>query len=307
MVERLNGVVADVPTPRNRDGTINLDIVQVIVDRMVNAGVSAILVVGKVGGFEEPDCVDFDSSEHKKVVNAYLEAAKGRIPIIAGLHPVLHDFIDEWCQGYEALGCHAIMFMFGSIGLDFFESHQEIENMDTPLMYCSWNLQSEGKTFSRFEDVAYGNDATVFDENYRMDFTTKAQSGIRYKNRTFNGTDLLCFSALALGAPGIISGMAAILPQHCVELYRTFTIEKDLEKARKQWEYLWKLAKFLESVDYAAGVTAALRAIGIDTELDREVDDVLDVGEMKRLRLILDKRTTSKSDEDYDTSTISAL
>ncbi|MDL2082333.1 dihydrodipicolinate synthase family protein, partial [Streptomyces sp. GXMU-J15] len=64
------------------------------------------------------------------------------------------------------------------------------------------------------------------------------------------------------GAEAGVWGVASLVPKECVEFWNTFSVEKDLEKAREQWKFLWEVSNFLESVNYPAGIKAGLDIIG---------------------------------------------
>ena len=187
-------------------------------------------------------------------------AAKGRVPIIACLPDIFGGLERQWYQGCKELGCYAILLTdldnISNLGIKV----EDPNNL--ALLYCSPGLFSEGKYIGLHGNVIYGNSQSS--KKGITESSMQTQDETQHENRTYISTDLMCFSALALGAPGIISGIATIVPQHCVEFYRTLAIEKDLVKARKQWKHLWELACFLQKVDYATGVAAALKITGID-------------------------------------------
>ena len=74
---RLTGLNAAVFTPMHEDGSLNLDQVGPIVDRLAADGISGIYVCGSTG--EGPL---LSTAERRSVAAAYVEAASGRLPAV---------------------------------------------------------------------------------------------------------------------------------------------------------------------------------------------------------------------------------
>ncbi|BET68163.1 4-hydroxy-tetrahydrodipicolinate synthase [Opitutales bacterium ASA1] len=75
---RITGVVTALVTPF-RSGRVAFDELQQLVEKQIDAGVSGLVPVGTTG--ESPT---LDHGEHIEVIRAVIEAAKGRVPVIAG-------------------------------------------------------------------------------------------------------------------------------------------------------------------------------------------------------------------------------
>lgn len=85
--QRLTGLIAATFTPMYADGRLNLPQVAPIVERLVADGVRGLYVCGSTG---EGPCLSV--AERKAVLDAYLQAAGGRVPVIA---QVGHDSLAE--------------------------------------------------------------------------------------------------------------------------------------------------------------------------------------------------------------------
>ena len=77
---RLTGVLAFAPTPFTEDDRVDLDGLGRHVDQLCRDGVGAIVIAGGVGEFYALDAV-----EHRACVAVAVEAAAGRVPVIAGV------------------------------------------------------------------------------------------------------------------------------------------------------------------------------------------------------------------------------
>ena len=63
----------------------------------------------------------------------------------------------------------------------------------------------------------------------------------------------------------MVWGAASFIPGPCVELHRLLIEEFDLAAARALWAKIWPICNFLEAIDYAAGVKAGCRHVGLST------------------------------------------
>ncbi|MDZ7619307.1 MAG: dihydrodipicolinate synthase family protein [Patescibacteria group bacterium] len=87
---RLNGLVAATFTPMSNDGALRLDAVAPMVDHLCRWGVAGLYVVGSTG-----EGVSLSSAERMAAVEAFVQSAAGRVPIIV---QVGHNSVAEACE-----------------------------------------------------------------------------------------------------------------------------------------------------------------------------------------------------------------
>lgn len=298
MVGGLKGVLAAVPTPMNKDGTINTAMAKPIAERIVKAGVDGIVTTGTTG---EVTALSFE--EHQSIVKAYVEAVQGKIPIIAGIATNSTKETIKYCQSSEKLGVHAVMVVppfYDPLPFNTLKTFYQTvsDHVNIPIMYYNLpgatgvHLTAEQiRELGTIKNLKYLKD-TSGNAKEQVDLLVFEEQNAEVDIQTFNGWDTLCFSALALGAQGIIVGIATIVPEECAQFYKTLAVDGNLQEARKQWSFLWELASFMESVNYPAGVKAGLELIGIDAGPLREPTLPLSKNELEQLRGILSKRTS---------------
>jgi dihydrodipicolinate synthase/N-acetylneuraminate lyase len=110
------------------------------------------------------------------------------------------------------------------------------------------------------------------------------------KLTVFNGWDTLTFFALSHGGQGIVNAVASVVPKECVEFWNTLVVQKDLERAREQWKFLWAVSDFLEGVNYPAGVKAGLDILGVSVGPVRLPTLPLEKEDVERFAKILANR-----------------
>ncbi len=78
-INMIRGSLVAIVTPMSEDGALDLDALRRLVDWHVAEGSDGIVIVGTTG---ESPTVDYD--EHCQLIRATVEAAAGRVPVIAG-------------------------------------------------------------------------------------------------------------------------------------------------------------------------------------------------------------------------------
>ena len=77
----LRGILAAVVTPFTADGSeVDEDNLRQQVDRLIAAGIHGLVPTGSTGEF-----TSLTPEEHRRVIEVYVEAAAGRVPVIAGV------------------------------------------------------------------------------------------------------------------------------------------------------------------------------------------------------------------------------
>ncbi len=75
--KRLSGLVAATYTPLHENGELRVEQIPPMVEYLLSTGVSGLYVCGSTG-----EGMSLTSDERRKVANAYVEAASGRVPVI---------------------------------------------------------------------------------------------------------------------------------------------------------------------------------------------------------------------------------
>jgi len=78
MDDRLQGLIAATYTPMDDQGRLNLGPVRPTVDRLIGEGITGLYVCGSTG-----EGMSLTGAERREVVEAFTEAAAGRVPVIA--------------------------------------------------------------------------------------------------------------------------------------------------------------------------------------------------------------------------------
>ena len=262
MSEPFHGVLPALITPFSDDGSaIDTDALAANVDRLIDAGVAGLVPGGSTGEF-----TTLSNRERRELIEHTVEAAAGRVPVVAGTGALSTRETVELSVHAERAGAAAVMivppFYDAPSWRELLAHYRAVaDSIEIPVMY--YNLPSASGVRLSAEQLRElpvtclkdtGGDAVAA--------TELIQTGVP---TLLNGWDTLTFAALAAGVRGVVWGAASILPEQCVELHRLLIDDIDLPAARELWARLWPLCNFLEGQSYPAAVKAACRLVGDTT------------------------------------------
>jgi 4-hydroxy-tetrahydrodipicolinate synthase len=261
----LHGVLPALITPFTGDGSaVDGDGLAANVERLVAAGVGGLVPGGSTGEF-----TTLSHAERREVTEITVEAAAGRVPVVAGTGALSTGETVALSVHAERAGAAAVMVVppfYDALSWRELLAHFTAiaERISIPVMY--YNLPgATGVTLSLEQFRELRDRAGVFalkdtggDAVAATELIQAAEDG----PTLLNGWDTLTFAALAAGVRAVVWGTASIVPEQCVALHRLLIDEIDLPAARELWARLWPLCAFLEARSYPAAVKAACRIAG---------------------------------------------
>lgn len=261
----LTGVLAAIPTPFTADGSaLDASAITSQVERMIVGGLTGIVPTGTTGEF-----TSLTPDEYRDVIRLNVEAAAGRIAVVAGIGHTSTAGAVELSKYAEEVGADAIMVVPPFYDPLSFEALKVFlttisDAVSLQIMYYNvpgaTGVQLDAAQLAEIggiDGVDYFKD-TSGDAVAFTDVLTNRSESIS----AFNGWDTLTFYGLALGAKGTVWGVASIVPEKAAELFRVVSVDKDLEQGRALWAPLWELSSVLESMNYAVGIKTAHELIG---------------------------------------------
>lgn len=215
------GVFPAVTTKMEQDGSINLPATQACIHRLIEGGVSGIIVLPMLG-----ENASLSLEEREKVIRAGVEVAAGRIPVLSGLAEITQDSANANARRYERYGAQGLM-VFPSLGY-------KTDPRETAMWFRSIAGASGLPIMIYNNPIAYGVDVTpaILDRlaDVRTIVAVKEESGdvrrvtdlfiaLAHRYRIFCGVDDQILESLALGSVGWVSGMTNAWPKECVSLF----------------------------------------------------------------------------------------
>ncbi|MGR9232762.1 dihydrodipicolinate synthase family protein [Rhizobium leguminosarum] len=99
-----HGLSAFPPTPADRDGRVDTDALCRLLERLCDAGVASIGLLGSTGIY-----AFLTREERRRAVEAAVECVRGRVPIVVGVGALRTDHAQALARDAEAAGADALL------------------------------------------------------------------------------------------------------------------------------------------------------------------------------------------------------
>ncbi|MEQ8178668.1 MAG: 4-hydroxy-tetrahydrodipicolinate synthase [Amphiplicatus sp.] len=216
---RIQGCITALVTPF-RNGAVDEDAYQTLVNRQIEAGVHGVVPVGTTG-----ESATLSHAEHKRVIELCVEAAAGRVPVIAGAGSNATAEALELARFAEEAGADALLTVTGyynkpsQAGL---VAHFSALNDATRLPIILYNVPARTvanlsvetiATLSKLPRIVGVKDATGDLARVALQRLASGPDFIQ-----ISGEDMTAAGFNAMGGRGVISVAANIAPALCAEL-----------------------------------------------------------------------------------------
>lgn len=260
-----HGVFPYLASPIDADGTIRTDVLGRLCDDLINAGVHGLTPLGSTGEFAY-----LDRAQRLKVVEATIDAARGRVPVIAGVaSTAIADAVDQ-ARTYQKRGANGILavleayFPVNDAGVKaYFRAIADA--VDIPVViYTNPQFQRSDLSLDVIADLAEHPRI-----NYIKDASTNTGRLLSIINRcgdaikVFAASSHIPAAVMLIGGKGWMAGPACIIPRQSVELYdlcKASRWDEALALQRKLWRVNEAFARF----NLAACIKAGLSIQGYD-------------------------------------------
>ena len=260
-----HGVLPALITPFTEDGgDVDADALARLVDRLIGAGAGGLVPGGSTGEF-----TTLTHAERREVTEVTVEAAAGRVPVVAGTGALSTSETIELSVHAERAGAAAVMVVppfYDALSWRELLAHYTAvaDAISIPIMY--YNLPSASGVTLELDQLrelrSVARVTAMKDTGGDAVAATELIQAGGDGPTLLNGWDTLTFAALAAGVRAVVWGTASILPEQCVALHRLLIDDIDLPAARELWARLWPLCRFLESQSYSAAVKTACALVG---------------------------------------------
>ncbi|MCH2201882.1 MAG: 4-hydroxy-tetrahydrodipicolinate synthase [Fuerstiella sp.] len=260
-----SGVTVAVVTPMNADGSLNEAMLRDLVDFHVDAGTDCIAPVGTTG--ESPT---LSHDEHERVIRVVCDQAAGRIRVMAGTGSNSTAEAVRLTRAAKDAGVDGSLQVapyYNKPTQDgFFEHYRTIaEAVDLPLVV--YNIPGrtakniEAETICRIAD-ACPRVVAVKESTGNMDQASQILSGSDLT--LLSGDDSLTLPLLALGASGVVSVAANVVPVDVKEMVSCWN-RGDVSKAQEWHQRLFPLCRDMLGLSTnPIPVKAAMKLTGRD-------------------------------------------
>lgn len=260
-----SGIYPYLVSPIDSAGAVREAVLAKMVDDLVKQGVHGVTPLGSTG-----EVSFLTQQQRKRIVEVTLEAAAGRVPVVAGIAAFSTLDAAEQARIYEDLGANGLVLMRqngGPISADgtyqFFATASKAVSIPIVLYTNPAVLGTDFSidTLSRLIEIP--------NVRYIKDATSDTGRILSYLNRF--GADLSVFSASAhipafvflLGGVGWMAGPACVIPEAARLLFDLIKSERIAEAIALQRE-LWPINEAFRTYPLGACIKAALHLRGYD-------------------------------------------
>ena len=257
-----HGVFPYLVSPIDQNGRILTDVLGRLASDLIKAGVHGLTPLGSTGEFAY-----LNPAQREAVVRSTIEAARGQVPVIAGVASTATAEAVEQAKTYQALGADGILAILeayfplkdGQIE-SYFRSIADA--VDIPLVLYT-NPQFQRSDLSLDVIARLAEHPRI---RYIKDASTNTGRLLSIMNRAprmkvFSASAHIPAAVMLIGGVGWMAGPACVTPRQSVRLYDLCRAGNWAEAMKLQRD-LWRLNEVFARFNLAACIKAGLQMQG---------------------------------------------
>ncbi len=260
-----HGVFPYLVSPIDADGTVRAGVLGRLCDDLIGAGVHGLTPLGSTGEFAY-----LNNAQRAAVVQTAIEAARGRVPVVAGVASTSTADAVAQAKAYQKLGADgilAILEAYFPLADAQVESYfREIADaVEIPVVIYT-NTQFQRSDLSLDVIARLAGHPRI---GYIKDASTNTGWLLSIMNRCGDAIGVFSASAhipaavMLIGGVGWMAGPACIIPRQSVALYN-FCKAACWDDAMKLQRRLWRVNEAFARFNLAACIKAGLSIQGYD-------------------------------------------
>ena len=256
------GAGVAIVTPFTDDG-VDFAKLEKLIEFQLSNKIDSIIICGSTG-----EAATMSDEEHVAAIKCAVDTVAGRVPVIAGTGSNDTRYGIELTRKAQKVGADAVLVVtpyYNKCTPDGLVAHYGViaDSVDIPVIL--YNVPSRTNV-NISPDVLYKlsdkeNIVAVKECNLSQVPEVYSACGDRYT--LYSGEDGLAIPMVSLGAKGVISVTANIIPEFTHDMIRSF-LDGDVEKARKMQIEVVPLVKAMFCEVNPIPVKEALNILGID-------------------------------------------
>ena len=246
---RFHGVFPYLVSPVGASGKVDAEVLAALCDDLIRAGVHGLTPLGSTGEFAY-----LSWAQRRRVVEIVVEAAGGRVPVVAGVaSTTIADAVSQASE-FERLGCSGILaileayFPITDEGVfAYFKAIAEAVSVPV-VLYTNPNFQRSDlslpviERLSRVPNIRYIKDASV-NTGRLLSIINRVEG----RMQVFAASAHIPVCVMMIGGVGWMAGPACVAPRQSVELYelcRRGEWATAMERQRPLWNLNQAFAKY---------------------------------------------------------------
>lgn len=262
-----HGVFPYLVSPIDPSGSVKADVLARLCEDLIGAGVHGLTPLGSTGEFAY-----LEWPQRRRIVEIVLQAAAGRVPVVAGVAATTTAAAVSQAREFERLGCSGILAILES----YFPVSDEgvfayfraiAEAVAVPLvLYTNPNFQRSDLSLavidrlSRIANIGYIKDASA--NTGRLLSIINRTEG---RMKIFSASAHIPACVMLIGGVGWMAGPACVVPRQSVELYdlcRAGSWGAAMDRQRRLWALNQAFAKYNLAACIKGGLELQGYAVG---------------------------------------------
>lgn len=260
-----HGVFPYLVSPIDASGEVKSDVLARLCDDLIAAGVHGLAPLGSTGEFAY-----LSWAQRRRVVEVVVAAARGRVPVVAGVASTTTTDAVRQAREFEQLGCDGILaileayFPVSDEGVfGYFAAIAQATTLPV-VLYTNPNFQRSDLTLpvidrlSRIPNIGYIKDAS-FNTGRLLSIINRVDG----RMKVFAASSHIPACVMLIGGVGWMAGPACVAARPSVELYDLCRNE-DWNAAMDRQRALWALNQAFAKYNLAACIKGGLELQGYE-------------------------------------------
>jgi 4-hydroxy-tetrahydrodipicolinate synthase len=259
------GVFPYLVSPIDERGRVKDAVLTRLVDDLIGAGVHGLTPLGSTGEFAY-----LNREQRHRIVEVVMQAARRRVPVVAGVAATTIADAVEQVGAYDALGVDGILaileayFPLAEDGVvDYFAAVASATALPV-VLYSNPQFQRSDLTLpaierlARVDNIRYLKDASS-DTGRLLSIINAVGDRIR----VFSASAHIPACVMLIGGVGWMAGPACVVPRQSVQLYNLCRAGK-WEEAMRLQRSLWRINRVFARYNLAACIKGGLELQGYE-------------------------------------------
>lgn len=257
------GVFPYLVSPIRESGEVDAPVLARLCDDLIQAGVHGLTPLGSTGEFAY-----LNWAQRQRVVEVTIDAARGRVPVVAGVASTTIADAASQARAFERMGCDGILaileayFPVSDEGVyAYFKAIAEAVSLPV-VLYTNPNFQRSDlslpviERLSRVPNIRYIKDAS-FNTGRLLSIINRVEG----RMQVFAASSHVPACVMLLGGVGWMAGPACVAPRQSVALY-DLCLRGDWTAAMERQRPLWALNQAFAKYNLAACIKGGLQLQG---------------------------------------------
>jgi len=258
-----HGVFPYVVSPVRESGEVDAEVLARLCDDLIRAGVHGLTPLGSTGEFAY-----LAWTQRRRVVEVVIEAARGRVPVVAGVaSTTIADAVSQ-AREFERLGCDGILaileayFPLSDEGVfAYFKAIAEAVSIPV-VLYTNPNFQRSDLSLPVIDRLSHiPNIAYIKDASFNTGRLLSIINRVEGRMQVFAASAHIPTCVMLIGGVGWMAGPACVAPRQSVELYELCR-RGDWATAMERQRPLWNLNQAFAKHNLAACIKGGLELQG---------------------------------------------